>query len=312
VLARELSRFSYDDPAARRAAAKGELVRLRRGIYADADEWAALSDREKYAALCRGYSASRGETPILSHQSAAAIWGLPHIGKAPREIHVATDERRSGRRASGVRVHMLRLNADDVVWRDGVLVTSLARTVVDLAASADVYSAVSVLDHVLHVDRFGRRRTGLTRGTLAEALENAMPLSGATRAATRIQFAETGAATPAESTSRVSMAFIGTPPPELQRMYSCESGEYDVDFHWDEADAIGEVDGMQKYLDPAFRGGRSAEQVVYDEKIREDELRLRCRAFGRWPMAVGLDPDRLRARMVSLGVRVGLRRHRLP
>jgi hypothetical protein len=75
-----LSRFSYDDPAARHAAAKGELIRLRRGIYADAAEWAALTNREKYVAICRGYSASRGETPILCHQSAASIHGLPHLG----------------------------------------------------------------------------------------------------------------------------------------------------------------------------------------------------------------------------------------
>jgi hypothetical protein len=200
---------------------------------------------------------------------------------------------------------------DDVVWHDGVLVTSLARTVVDLAASADVYTAVSVVDHVLHVDRFGRRRTELMRATLAETLQTAMPFVGAARAGTRIDFAETGAATPAESSSRVSMALIGTPPPELQRVYPCESGDYDVDFYWDEVDAIGEVDGKQKYLDPAFRAGRSAEQVVYDEKIREDELRSRCRAFGRWPMAVGLDLDRLRVSMVQMGVPVGSRRPRL-
>src|SRR4051812_36437078 len=73
VLARELSRFSYDDPAARHAAARGELRRLRRGIYADAGEWAALTPREKYLTVCRGYAASRGETPVLSHQSAAAV-----------------------------------------------------------------------------------------------------------------------------------------------------------------------------------------------------------------------------------------------
>jgi len=310
ILARELSRISYDDPAARHAAARGELVRLRRGIYTYPDDWAMLSPREKYVAVCRGYAASRGEPPILCCQSAAAIWGLPHIGKQPAEIHVATDERRNGRRARAVRVHVLRLAPEDVVWHDGVLVTSLARTVIDLAASADVYNAVSAIDHVLHVDRFGRARTGLTRESLAEALEAAMPLVGFARARTRFEFAEVGAATPAESSSRVSMALIGTPPPQLQRVYECESGEYDTDFHWEEADAIGEVDGKLKYLDAEFRGGRSAEQVVYDEKIREDELRRRCRAFGRWPMAVGLDPDRLRVRMVQLGVRVGLRRAR--
>ena len=104
------------------------------------------------------------------------------------------------------------------------------------------------------------------------------------------------------------MAFIGTPPPELQRRYECESGVYDVDFHFAEADAVGEVDGKVKYVDPAMRGDRSADEVVYAEKLREDEIRMRCRAFGRWPLAVGLDPDRLRPRLIALGVRVGLSR----
>ncbi|QEO09237.1 type IV toxin-antitoxin system AbiEi family antitoxin domain-containing protein [Protaetiibacter larvae] len=118
ILARELSRFVYDDPAARHARARGELIRLRRGIYAAPDEWAQLTGREKYLAICRGYAASRGEPPVLSHQSAAVVWGLPIIGDTPREIHVATDERRNGRRAAGVRVHLSRLAAEDVVWHE--------------------------------------------------------------------------------------------------------------------------------------------------------------------------------------------------
>jgi hypothetical protein len=311
VLARELSRFRYDDPEARHAAAKGRLLRIRRGIYVRPEEWGALSPQEKYATVCRGYSACRGEAAVLSHESAAAIWGLPQFGPPPRVIHVASDERRMGRGSRGVRVHTLRLAPEDVVWHEGVLVTSLARTVLDLAASAEVYTAVSAIDHVLHVDRFGRARTGLTRDDLRDAYDDALPIVGSVRAAARIKFGETGAATAAESASRVTMALIGAPPPELQRRYVCESGDYDVDFYLEEADAIGEVDGKQKYLDAAYRGGRTAEQTVYAEKVREDELRAECRAFGRWPAEVGSDPARLRIRMLKLGVRVGLRRPRL-
>lgn len=311
VLARELSRIQYDDHAARRAAGRGELVRVHRGVYADAAEWQAATPRERYLAVCRGYAASRPEPPVLSHESAAAAWELPHVGRQPDSIHVSTDERRHGRGSSRVRVHLARLAPDEVVWHDGVLVTSLARTIVDLAATSDVFTAVASIDHVLHVDRFGRRRTELTRDALLDALDHAAPFRGEVRARVRVEFAETGAATPAESTSRVTMAQIGTPPPTLQKHYICESGEYDTDFHFEEADAIGEVDGKQKYLDPAYRDGRTADEAVYREKIREDELRARCRAFGRWPMAVGMRPDLLRPRLVALGVRVGLRRPRL-
>ena len=312
VLARELSRFQYDDPAARRAVPRGELVRILRGIYADAAEWHAATPGERYLAMCRGYAASRAEPPVLSHESAAAVWGLPLLGSPPHVVHVATDERRHGRRASRVRAHLLRLSEDELAWRDGVLVTSLARTVVDLAASAGVFTAVAAIDHVLHIDRFGRSRTELSRDALVDALDTAAGLRGAERARVRIAFGETGAATIAESASRVTMAHIGAPPPVLQRRYLCESGEYDTDFYFEEADAIGEVDGKQKYLDPALRGGRSASEVVYDEKVREDELRMRCRAFGRWSFADALRPDLLRPRLVAMGVPVGRPRPRLP
>lgn len=132
ILARELSRFDYDDPSARRAAVRGELVRIRRGIYARTDEWAQLSPRAKYRAVVRGYALSRREQPVLSHDSAAVIWNLPHVGPQPGAVHIANDDPAGGRSRAGVRAHMLRLEPDDVTTLDGVLVTSLRRTVVDL------------------------------------------------------------------------------------------------------------------------------------------------------------------------------------
>ncbi|WP_336658664.1 hypothetical protein [Leucobacter sp. USHLN153] len=37
--------------------------------------------------------------------------------------------------------------------------------------------------------------------------------------------------------------------------------------------AFGEMDGRAKYLDEGFRGERSLEQVLLEEKNREDEIR---------------------------------------
>ncbi|PZQ90474.1 MAG: hypothetical protein DI534_04515 [Leifsonia xyli] len=311
VLARELSRIVYDDPAARRAAARGELVRIRRGIYADALEWEALSPDEKYLAVCRGFALSRSPQPVLSHESAAAIWGLPRLGPPPHAVHVSTDSLTSSRSLAGVRSHLEPLAAEDVTVRDGVWVTSLARTVVDLAATAEVVNGMAGLDHVLYVDRLRGPRTGLVRDDLLTVLEGLGPLRGRVRARSRIEFAATGASTIAETGSRVTMAQIGTPPPSLQHPFAGEHGHYETDFFFADEDAVGEVDGKIKYLDPRYRGGRSTEQVVYDEKVREDDLRRLVRTFGRWPMSVGLNRDRLRVRMLELGVPVGLRGPRI-
>jgi hypothetical protein len=312
VIARELSRLVYDDPAARRAAARGELVRIRRGIYARAEDWAALQPREKYVLVCRGYGLSRATRPVLSHQSAAALWGLPHLGRQPAEVHIVTDAREASRALTGVRSHLAPLDAADVVDLDGILVTSLARTAVDLAAGADVMNGVGALDHVLYVDRVSGARTSVTRDILSETLERLGPIRGRTRARARIAFAATAAATLAESASRVTMLHIGAPPPLLQHPFAGEHGAYETDFYFPDEDVIGETDGRIKYLDPRFRGGRTPEQVVYQEKIREDDLRRLVRAFGRWPMEVALSRDRLRARLSELGVPTGCRVPRLP
>jgi hypothetical protein len=311
ILARELSRFDYDDPAARRAAQRGELTRLRRGIYARTDDWQKLAPEEKYLMVVRGYALSRREQPVLSHDSAAAMWGLPRVGRQPSEVHIVSDDPRGGRARQGVRAHLVRLDADDIDFVDGVALTSLRRTVVDMAATAHVMTAVSIVDHVLHVDRLGRARSNLDKEQLLQALERALPLRGSVRARARIVFGETGAANAGESASRVTMAHIGTPPPTLQKTFITELGEFDTDFYFEDADAAGELDGKLKYLDPAYRGGRSAERVVYDEKLREDAIRRQVREFLRWPYATGLNRDALRALLLSAGVPVGLSRPRL-
>ncbi|AYF97564.1 hypothetical protein [Protaetiibacter intestinalis] len=275
------------------------------------EEWEQLGARDRYLAVVRGYALSRREQPVLSHDSAAVAWGLPHVGPQPHEVHIANDDPRGGRARAGVRAHLMRLEPDDVTTVDGVLVTSLRRTIVDLAATASVMTAVSAIDHVLHVDRRGVARTEVTREELLELLGAALPLRGSVRALARIEFGESGAANAGESTSRVTLAHIGAPAPILQRTFVTELGEFDTDFYFEEADTAAELDGKQKYLDPAFRSGRSAERVVYDEKLREDAIRRRVRAFLRWGMAAGMNRDTLRTLLVSVGVPVGRARPRI-
>ena len=206
---------------------------------------------------------------------------------------------------NGVRGHFLRLDPSDVVMIDGVRVTSLARTLVDVAATAPVHTAIAMLDHAIHVDRFGVPRFPLTRGQLLDALADAGLGRGAVRAETRIAFAEQRSGSELESMSRTTMALIGVPKPELQRTYVLEDGEVDVDFYFEQVDGVGEADGKSKYIDPAMRGGRTADEVVYREKLREDELRGRARGFVRWGRREALSTELLRVRLGTLGLSAG-------
>ena len=54
-----------------------------------------------------------------------------------------------------------------------------------------------------------------------------------------------------------------------------------VDFLWKHQRTVGEFDGKKKYNE-LLKPGQSAEDVVYDEKLREDRLRDAGFQVARW------------------------------
>lgn len=303
ILVRDLR--SYDDTRQQHAAAasQGREVRVARGAYIGEPHWAELAARDRYLLTIRAVAESRGSRPVLSHWSAAAIHGLPMIGPWPGRVHMTQDVG-TGTRSRGVVVrHSLPLSESDVVEIDGLLVTSLVRTVIDLAVASAAPSALAAMDAALHVDRFDRQPTRLTPAELLDSWEARLPFRGHARARDLIDFSVPNADSPIESASRWNMRVIGCPIPILQQSHFDAQGFIaDTDFSWPEFDTVGESDGDQKYLDPAFRNGRSADRVVLDEKIREDRLRALPKIVVRWRWAVALSPRLLRSRISSAGI----------
>ena len=104
------------------------------------------------------------------------------------------------------------------------------------------------------------------------------------------------------------MRAIGCPQPHLQIPFSDSDGLIGVvDFFWPELGIVGEADGDVKYLDPSFRGGRSADQVVLDEKIREDRLRALGLKVVRWRWRTATDVHAFRSKLSSAGLPQDLR-----
>ena len=99
---------------------------VHRGVYR-VGPVAAAHAREFAAVLACGAHA------VLSHGSAARFWEmLPDSGDAaPVEVTVRPEDRR---RRPGIRVHRALLRTEDVAVREGIPVTTAARTVLDLAA----------------------------------------------------------------------------------------------------------------------------------------------------------------------------------
>jgi hypothetical protein len=73
-----------------------------------------------------------GDDALLSHHSAAALWG---IDRADRQVHVTSPSGRPGRR--GIVLHRARLHREDGTVRDAIPTTSVARTIFDLSEVVD-------------------------------------------------------------------------------------------------------------------------------------------------------------------------------
>lgn len=106
----------------------GRLHPVHRGIYlvghphlcGHAHKWAALL--------------SCGRGAVLSHRSAAALWGM--LLEPQTAVHVTVPTHAGRARRRGVRLHRSRTLGDGAVaTREGFPVTSMARTLVDIAAT---------------------------------------------------------------------------------------------------------------------------------------------------------------------------------
>ena len=107
--------------------ANRRLRAIHRGVYAAGHQPLTREGRWLAAVLACGGGAA------LSHRAAAALWGLlPRAGEGRIDVTVLT----AGGRASrpGIRVHRCRLEAPELAARDGIPATTVARTLLDLAA----------------------------------------------------------------------------------------------------------------------------------------------------------------------------------
>ncbi len=73
-----------------------------------------------------------GLDSVISHESALSIYDLSDI--IPSEIHI-TVPRTASRRRRGIRLHTNRFKPEDVTWREGLKVTTVPRTIADVAAT---------------------------------------------------------------------------------------------------------------------------------------------------------------------------------
>ena len=267
---------TFSDNLLAAAVSAGDLIRLIPGVYVPAsDDFAGHEgDQElhrlKSVAIATSQPASAPQLP-LSHVSAAAVLGIPLLKPATERVHVTNGKKAGGFIATHRHVHAAALTEDELAVVDGILVTRIERTAVDVAAGGDFAQALTAFDQAL--------RAGADRELMGRMLASRRRQGG--RVARRaLALADGAAESVGESWSRAQMIEAGLPAPRLQREYCARSGVYRVDFDW-EAKLVGEFDGMVKY-GRLRAAGKTVADVVLQEKLREDEIRALGPVVVRW------------------------------
>lgn len=170
---------------------------------------------------------------VFSHVSAAVIHGLPVNWK---DLKLVTMIRRTPGHGIGgpqLRVRNTRLASSEVEVLDGLPVTTLERTVCDLARLSPFEWGVVAADAALH------------RGHSADMLKATLwahpRLHGVAKAKRVLSFADGLSESPAESISRVAMARFGLPTPVLQFEIFDDDGVLVArsDFGWPDLGVVG-------------------------------------------------------------------------
>ncbi|HEX5188127.1 MAG TPA: type IV toxin-antitoxin system AbiEi family antitoxin domain-containing protein [Streptosporangiaceae bacterium] len=261
----ELAAAGVTDAKIRALVRNGALDPVCRGAYARADlaapARAAGARTERMLSIAAAVAVA-GETVVASHHDAAVVHGLDLLERPPvGRVAVSRALQAPGSRTArpGVAMHQVSLPDAHVRFRDGIPVTSVARTVVDLARTLPFRSGVVVADSALHGFQIGK-------GEIEGVVRDCARWPGIAKARRVVAFSDALAESPFESIARV-VAFHegGLPPPMLQVWIKGPDRAIGrVDFLWDQHTTIAEADGALKYADP----GRAREQLKRDAELR--------------------------------------------
>lgn len=263
VVARwQLVKLRLGRGAIERWIAHGRLVVVHRGVYAVGHRLLTVEGRWSAGVLAGGPGA------VLSHRSAADLWELTGLSRPRADVTVGV--RRTPR--AGIRFHRIVLAADEATVRAGIPVSTVARTLFDLAAvttRARLEQAISVAEHRTLADttslpelieRYPRRR-GIVN--LRAALESHRLGLGRAHSELEIRFLEFIAA---RELSR----------PETNAVVEVAGRSLEVDCLWPSARLIAELDSRRHHGDAgAFETDRARDLALLGAGYRTARITWR-------------------------------------
>lgn len=253
----------------------GDLCRIRRGRYVVADDWDAADDRQRHCVRARELASEMAGRAAVSHESAALLHGLLLPAGLPSRVHLTWPGSPGRSGTPNVTPHRGRLDAVDLMHLDGVVVTSVARTVFDVGRLGVWQRAIAAADSAL-------RLRLCSRADLDDVVGRNERIPGASRARRIIDFADGSSESVGESICRLRMAQLGLPAPTLQSVITGLEGPltYRVDFEFVALRTVAEFDGKVKY-GRLLAPGQSPGDAAFAEKVREDRIRDTGRQFVR-------------------------------
>ena len=277
-----------------RAAKNGRLVRLRRAAYVSTDRLDTANMEAQLHGLNGVAAALRVRHAVVSHAAAAALHGLPLLTPPAEPCITLPPELRT--RPASLHLHRQRLPAEQLDPGVAVVLTSVARTCLDLTREMGILAGLVSTDAALHI--------GLTT---PDELENVYRSlhggSGLPSGRMLLEQADGRSESPLESISRFHLRTLPDRPEIQVRLHAQGRLLGRVDFFWRSAGLVGEADGMAKYDDAELRR----------EKLRQDAMLRAGLLVTRWGWRTAIDPERLRAQILGdLASAAALRQAGLP
>jgi Transcriptional regulator, AbiEi antitoxin len=248
VATRQMETLGYSRDAVAYAARSGRLHRLHHGVYAVGHTNLTWEGR------CLAAVLGCGSNALASHTSAAWLWGL--LPSRPETFHVTAPTRRHAK--SALRLHFARLTADDIAICEGIPVTAVPRTLLDLAAMLTATRLERALERCEERGLFdlgameellARMRGHRGEGRLRRALAIYRPDPTFTRSRLERRF-------------RDLVRRAGLPPPSM----NFHEGEYQLDAYWQPERFAVELDVYETH---------SSRAAFESDRRRQEDLKLR-------------------------------------
>ncbi|MBD3940213.1 hypothetical protein IF188_00680 [Microbacterium sp. NEAU-LLC] len=229
--------------------------------------------------VAAAFAEMRGGDSVASYDSAAVVWELPLYRCTPEVVHVTVPDGKHISSRNGMRRHGDALADKDVTVREGIRVTTLERTVLDLACTLPFAAGLAAADAALRLvacddGAYDEAGAQTWRDEMLARVAGGVGRRGVRTAAEVLALADGRAESPAESAGRGHLHRLGFRRLRPQVEVRGPDGRVlRVDVEIEDIATFLEIDGAGKYLDEALRTGRTVEQVILDEKRREDWIR---------------------------------------